>query len=301
MAQKLSWHFFALLAVVALFGAGYWYRIAGSTCPAPLAYSIGTIDERFGLSKGEAQKVVREAEALWEKGTGRELFVYTPASAFTINFIFDDRQQLTVDEHKLRAVLDRKEDVSSTIKEKYENLLTRYKTLGETYEARVKTYDNKLATHNSEVARWNDAGGAPEEVYKRLNEEQATLDAENMMLSALAKTLNGLVDAINKLGEAGNRTVRDYNDNVQTYNNRFNHEREFTEGDYYQGRINIYQFKDVTELRLVLAHELGHALSLGHVNDSKSVMYYLMDKQVVADAVVSPADLAEFARVCDAK
>jgi molybdenum-dependent DNA-binding transcriptional regulator ModE len=297
MAQKISWRLSLLLVAAFALAGGYWYRVADSTCPVPLMYSIGMIDERFGLSKEDVQKVVAEAEALWEDATGRDLFASDPQGVLAINFIYDDRQQLTVDEHKLRNVLDRKEDVSSTIKEKYEDLLTKYEKLKKTYEERVRVYENKLATHNGEVAYWNNKGGAPEEVYARLNEEQGALDKENKALSALTGTLNGLVDSINKLGEQGNKTVQDYNSQVAEYNDRFNHEREFTEGEYYNGQINIYQFKDIDELRLVLAHELGHSLSLGHVEDSHSVMYYLMDKQP-SDVSLSIADLAEFARVC---
>ena len=297
MGQRILGLFSIVLIVVVLIGAGYWYRIADSTCPAPLSYSIGSIDERFGLSKEEAQKAVGEAEVLWENAIGRDLFIYDPAAPFTVNFIFDERQKLTVEEHKLRSVLDRKEEVSSAIKEKYEELLAKYKTLADAYETKVASYENALAKHNGEIAYWNNQGGAPSEVYTRLNEERRALDTENKQLGTLADNLNELVDAINELGEEGNETVQDYNEHVAQYNSQFHHEREFTQGDYYRERINIYQFKDRDELHLVLAHELGHALSLGHVEDRAAVMYYLMDEQD-ASLSITAADIAEFARVC---
>lgn len=298
MAQKISWRLSALLVVAAVLAGGYWYRITDSTCPVPLAYSIGGIDERFGLSPEEAQAAVRDAEATWETATGRDLFTYDRSAPFAVSFIFDERQKLTVEEHRLREILDRKEDVSGTIREEYEALLDKYEELEKTYVARVQTYENNLATHNGEVAYWNNKGGAPAEVYERLNEEEHSLDAESKALRTLADTLNGLVDKMNKLGEEGNKTVRDYNDQVAQYNDRFHREREFTQGEYYNGSINIYQFADGKELRLVLAHELGHALSLGHVEDSESVMYYLMDEQPRSDIALTAADLAEFKRVC---
>lgn len=287
--------------MVIVLGAEYYYRYRATdpTCPAPLSYAVGPVDGRFGLSGAGARKAVSEVETLWETATGRNLFDYDPKATFFINFIFDERQKLTVEEHTLREILDRKESVHSAMKEEYENLLAKYETLKKTYESRVTAYENGLAAHNGEVAYWNNTGGAPREVYERLNEEERALDAENIALNTLANMLNGLVDAINKLGAEGNKTVRDYNDHVADYNDRFHHTREFTQGDYYQERINIYQFKDMAELRLVLAHELGHALSLGHVEDSKSVMYYLMDKQARGDIALTVADLAEFKRVCE--
>lgn len=37
-------------------------------------------------------------------------------------------------------------------------------------------------------------------------------------------------------------------------------------------RIDIFEFKDTTDLKLVLAHEIGHALGLDHNKNPQSVM-----------------------------
>ncbi len=300
MAKTVSWRLTTLLILSLLIAGGYWYRLKSSTCPAPLAYAIGTIDPRFHVSQTEVQALVSDAEATWEEGVGRDLFVYDPSAKLTINFVFDTRQELTQEELHLKEVLDQKEEVSSEIKEQYTALLSKYEDLKRSYEIRVKTYEEKLSAHNSEVAQLNGQGGAPPEVYVRLNAEQESLRIENQALGTLAKTLNGLVDSINTIGAKGNQTVKDYNTQVTEYNTRFDHEREFTQGDYYQGRINIYQFKDKSELRLVLAHELGHALSLGHVEGDTSIMYYLMGGQP-KNVTLSPKDIGEFRQVCGAR
>ena len=286
-----------LLIVAIVIGGGYWYHTANSKCPVPIAYSIGEVDERFGISAEEARAVISEAESIWEDKTGRNLFTYDEDAEFAINFIFDDRQRVTLEEHQLREVLDRTENISSTLREEYEVLLSRYESLKQTYENRLRTYEDKLELHNGEVERWNTQGGAPTDVYQRLSDEQKTLSAESAELSSIARRLNELVDSINELGDKSNRTIRDYNNQVAEYNDRFHEEREFTQGDYQEGRINIYQFKDLDELRLVLVHELGHALSLGHVESPQSAMYYLMQDQPI-DLELSDEDLLEFRRVC---
>lgn len=286
-----------LLVVAIVIGGGYWYHTANSKCPVPIAYAIGTLDERFDLSEEEARAIVSEAESIWEDKTGRNLFTYAADAEFTINFIFDDRQRTTLEEHRLREVLDRTENISSSLREEYEVLLNRYESLKQTYENRLRTYENRLATYNEEVERWNDQGGAPADVYERLSDTEESLQVESNELSSIARKLNELVDSINELGDKSNRTIRDYNNRVAEYNDRFHEEREFTQGDYQDGRINIYQFKDLDELRLVLVHELGHALSLGHVENPQSAMYYLMQDQP-SDLTLSEEDLAEFRRMC---
>lgn len=289
----------ALVVVALVMGTGYWYHRASSRCPIPLAYAIGDIDERFELTEEEARSIVSGVESRWEDRTGRNLFTYEAGADFTINFVYDERQRLTEVEHTLREVLDRTETVSSSIRAQYEELLEEYEKLRARYAAQVEAYENRLAVHNGEVAYWNNEGGAPPDTFERLNEEERRLAGEHTALEELAAEINEMVDEINRLGTQGNETVREYNDRVREYNSRFHHEREFTQGDYQGDRINIYQFADLEELQLVLAHELGHAISLDHVDDENAVMYYLMRGQD-SELTFADTDLAEFVRVCGA-
>ncbi len=291
----------SIILILALIGgAGYWYYDTEIRCPVPLAYALGSLDERFGLSEAEALSALTAVEERWEEHTGRDLFVRNSEdSALTVNFIYDGRQKLTEDELALREVLTRTENVSESIRGAYGELLSQYETLRARYDARTKVYEGALARHNTEVAHWNDEGGAPAATYERLQEREGQLAGEGTTLRELAAELNRLVDRLNTLGDEGNEAVRDYNDWVSAYNDRFNHEREFTQGDYQDGSVTIYQFADRDELALVLAHEFGHALGLGHVEDPAAVLYYLMDGQDTS-LVFTDADRAEFERVCGA-
>lgn len=292
--HRLLAGFFVLALVLA---GGYWYREAESKCNVPVVYAVGAIDPRFGISREEARTAISDAESLWENATGENLFTFEADADLLINFVYDDRQERTLEEGEVRTVLENKEEMSEEIRLEYDRMLGKYEKLQSTYEKRVDEYEHALAAYNEEVEHWNQQGGAPEGVYADLETTKERLGDESRELNSIAEELNEVVDAINSLGEAGNRVVRDYNEEVEWYNRLFGGEREFTQGDYRGDSINIYQFGSGAELRQVLAHELGHALSLGHVEEDGAIMYHLMEG-TFADFELSSADLQEFHRVC---
>ena len=74
----------------------------------------------------------------------------------------------------------------------------------------------------------------------------------------------------------------------------------YDKGDYDRrsGELNIYQYDNTADLRLVLAHEFGHALGMGHVNDDQAIMSDILYQDAGTQPSLSSQDLAEFARVC---
>lgn len=298
MAKAAQTLLYSALVIAFLVIAGYMYLEANAVCKVPISYQIGSIDPRFHITKEEAQAVASRAESKWEDATGRNLFTYDESSTFTIDFIFDERQALTEEEHELREVLERQKDLSDDVKQKYNMLINQYEDLRASYERSRSDYEMRLAAHNKEVEEWNKKGGAPEDVFEELNKQQTALSEEQGALNRMSYRLNQLVDQINELSEEGNVVVNSYNETVESYNEQFaEEEREFTQGDYQGDYINIYQFVDMTELELVLMHEFGHALSLGHVDEPNAIMYFFMKDQDL-DEGIQPSDLEEFKAVC---
>lgn len=298
--MKRQYILFILLIASLGIGGYSWYTVVYSKCHVPLSYDIGTIDPRFSLSRAEARTALSDAESLWEDGTGKNLFTFAESGADVhVNFIYDARQETTNNERVLREVIDQKAEVGQSVRADYEKLLDAHAQLKATYVTKVKVYEAKLATYNAEVAKWNTKGGAPSDVYAQLSLTQGELAKENAELEKLAVGLNTIAQKINDMGEKGNSIIRDYNDDVTAYNQSFNEDREFTQGEYQDDHITIFQYDSSIELRLVLAHELGHALSLEHVDDPQSVMYYLMEGQL-AKLELSTADIAEYKAVCGA-
>lgn len=284
-----------------LIGGFYWFKAVEAVCQAPLSYSIGTIDGRFGITQDEARSFVDDAASIWEDASEKNLFSYDPESNFKINFIFDERQQTAIEAEERKEELDQKEGINETLSITYAALVAKYQDEKLKFEGQKETYEKRLSNYNEEVDGYNRSGGAPPDVYAELEERKVALDQERQAINDTAEKLNDLASQINKIGEQGNHLIDDYNEEVKDFNDEFSESREFTQGDYQGDRINIYTFRDFNELKLVLAHELGHALSLGHVDDHQSIMYYLMGEQPMDSINLTDQDIAEFQAICGEK
>lgn len=292
-------YFLVLIMTMAACGS-FFYGTYTPLCYVPVTYRLGELDARFNLSTDEAKKHLADAAAVWETAVGQGLFVYDESSDFPVNFIFDDRQERTIAEEAKRAALDQKESTSETVATLYKKLTTEYERKKVAFTADSTAYEAKLARFNKKVAGYNDAGGAPPAEFAALKTEEKKLAAIGGELQVRTATLAKLAADINAVSERGNALISQYNAGVADYNHDFGAPDEFTQGDYKGTNINIYKFSNPKELERVLAHEFGHALGVGHVEGTASIMYYLMEKQPETP-VLSPEDTAALSAVCTKK
>lgn len=75
--------------------------------------------------------------------------------------------------------------------------------------------------------------------------------------------------------------------------------KEFDQGEFVASagseQINVYEYENHTKLVRIFAHEMGHALGLGHVKDQDAIMYELNDS---ANVRITPDDYNELNRAC---
>lgn len=278
----------------------YWFNPYLPACRLPVEYTIGDFDERFGVTEAEALEALSSAEAVWEESLGREdVFKYQEDGPFRVNFIYDERQR------QAEAALEAREDLlarggaNEVLTELHQKLVDEYETHKAEYDAKLDAHEAKLASYNAEVERYNAEGGAPRDAYEDLERRRRELDRERDELRDMFTDLEDLAAQINSVGDKGNEMIGEYNELVEDFNHTFAHGHEYTQGDYRGRAINIYTFTDKEELVLVLAHELGHALSLPHVDDPKAIMYYLMDEQP-RPPILATADKEAFSSMCEA-
>src|ERR1700676_4743037 len=74
-------------------------QIAGAQplypCEAPIEFQIGTLDPRFGISRGDFRSAIEQASDAWGTAANRQLFKYEETGELKINLVYDTRQQAT--------------------------------------------------------------------------------------------------------------------------------------------------------------------------------------------------------------
>jgi hypothetical protein len=272
----------------------------GLPCAKPFRYAIGSVDARFSLDKSSFLATVKEAEQVWETQTGKNLFEYDANSDFKINLIFDERQIASNEADRLEEDLKKLEVSQEKISNQYEDINESYENKMEKYNADMATYEKKLKNYNEDVKDWNKNGGTEKE-YEELKDEKEELEKLFEKMEQKRLEINSLAGKNNALVSKEREVVSKYNANVLTYKNKYGGGREFEKGLYDGKEINLYQFKQIADLRLTIIHELGHALGIGHTQDPQSIMYYLMGDQAMENPQLSQEDIRALKTVCKFK
>lgn len=291
---------FFLVLVICVGALFYVDRTAPETfsCIKPIHYSIGVFDERFDLNREDFLAILLDAEKLWEEESGKELFKETENGPFKINLIYDERQEKTELVEATEEELNEKQDGYKDADMTYRDLADRYERGVGDFETELASYNAAAQKHVADVNRWNASSSKTLAERDRLQEEERRLSEIFDRLESEKAELESLYAELSVALEIRNELVKDYNREVNYFNEEFAGSESFDQGNYSKGEINIYQFKDENDLRLVLAHEFGHALGIGHVDDPQAVMHYLLSEQQKSPIVLTEADREAFANRC---
>lgn len=311
------WVLLALLAalVVALDRAG---RLPGradlafghAPCRIPVHYALGEADPRFGFDRFTAMAALVEAANLWQSNTSALLFIESDHPlAMSVSLQFDARQQAANTRRSLRGGLDRdrqqfQDEEGALLRwhERIEAARDGHDRLGATLARRVQD-------HEADIAVWNAGAGQRTDSRRRaLEAESDALRAALAELERMGRDLNADIAAYNRFAGDLRQRGEEFRDRVGRYNEassaapvesgRYSYDRE-------QGRrIEVFRAESYDELVWVLAHELGHALGIGHVDDPGAVMHATLhdggelQPGRIRPASLSDADLAALAAVC---
>jgi hypothetical protein len=267
-------------------------------CDTPIHWSLGEIDSRFPLDAKQFRQTVFEAEKIWENALGKDIFIFDPQSSFQIKTEFDQRQQMSFEAQDLEKNISAYEKESSLLEKNYQTLKSNYEQQMKQFETLKKEFDKKLEQYNKDVADWNSGNQTSTKDYENLQETEKELRDLQEKLQTKSAQVNKTADELNSLAQKINTKIATVNEAVETFREKYGAPQPFVQGLYYPplDNITIFEFKGKEDLRLVLAHELGHALGINdHIQDNpSSLMYYLMDQQDIENPSLTQQDIQAY-------
>jgi len=290
-----------ILSAIILGTAYYTYtELNPVPCAEPIKYSLGEVNPGFNLSGTEFLAEIDDAAQIWSDVLGKDLFQYDPKGELKINLIYDYRQQTTNELKSLDSNIENNQESYNTLKARYQDTRTIYDSQKASLEAEVADYSRKQKAYNEQVAYWNAQGGAPADKYQDLQRQKSDLEAQRRRIELQQASLNKLTEEINNLVAVLNQLAKTLNLNIAQYNTVGSSLGEqFEEGVYVEDRsgkrIDIFEFQNEKQLTRLIAHELGHALGLEHVEDAEAIMNWLNTSENLSP---TQADIEAVRAVC---
>ena len=256
-----------------------------------IRYKISEVDPRFGLSHDDVVEISQQAIDIWTQATGKTYFIYDPNARLSLRLIYDERQQQTEQRKKEIAKIDQRQQQWNQQKHYVDNLGKEMDQQYQLLNFKKAQLSQLVDQHNEAINQINRLGGADpqqrqqleaqsQELADRMQQMQREIDSYNFNI----QILNRKVDELNQLNQHIDQSVSQFNQKFQP--------RLFDKGIFNGLEIHIYEFSNIDDLRLTLAHEFGHALGLGHHDEPNALMFPMLKEQDLQNFKLHPADLA---------
>lgn len=275
---------------------------SATSCSEPITWKIGAIDSRFDIGPSDLKTIMKDVENLWSNAVNQNLIQYSDSGDISINFIYSDKQKFTDNEKELSEQINSMRGKHYIMRMDYQEESLKFQEKLNRYNQTYNEYATKVNEYNLRLSRLTTDGVIPREDDEKLKNLKKEMEFLQKKLSPLEEELTLEEKKLNRLSEKLNDYADEVNEYVFQYRNQFSNSRTFYQGFYTdlgnQKKINIYQFENLDKLRLVLAHEFGHALGLSHTQNPVSIMNYNMQLQNDSRLKLSDQDILAIQTKC---
>jgi DNA repair exonuclease SbcCD ATPase subunit len=250
-----------------------------------LRYRVADVDSRFKLSIEQVQEISQQATQIWKDGTGQDYFVYDPNAQLAIRLIYDERQQESEQRREHITQLEANQQVWKDKKQQLDQIEQEVIRSKQFLDLKQQQLNQQIQQYNQErlSAQQNQASS----VY--FQQRQQLLQTNIELVKQEINKYNQRINQLNQKVDELNALNQQLDASVQKYKQRFK-PHLFHKGLFNGKEILIYEFESTDDLRLTIAHELGHALDLEHSNDPQALMHPIMKDQDTAHFRLTQAD-----------
>lgn len=277
-------------------------------CNQPLHYTIGSIDPRFSITEPELEQAVEAAVVAWNTSTESDILAKREGDALqgdiVVQLVYDGRQERTDREIRFRERIRSQQIRLDRQQLQHEQKRATFDQRSQDYRNFAEQTTKRLDEFNEWIKEKNDNGGFEgteidkfNQLKKEVEDARADVRIKQQELDKLARSINTEMDELNEKFDA-------HNEMIEQYNEEFAGDLRFAKATYQKttdgGVVTVSQFMNDKELVLIIAHELGHALGISHLNKPESIMYSQMGGQQLNPSIrLTKADISAVKNLCN--